>query len=107
VRPDERARLLDSLGDRSVMILRNHGLLAIGADVDSAFLLYWIVQRACEVQAAAAAIAGADNILSDAVRAQTGVDARRFDADGRLAQVVFDAAVRRMRAAPMAPSHRA
>jgi len=99
VRPDERTRLLASLGDKPVLILRNHGLLALGPDLPSAFLLYWTLQRACEVQTAASAISGPDRLLSEAVRTQTGIDSKRFDADGRLAQVTFDAAVRRMRAA--------
>jgi len=99
VRPDERTRLLASLGDKEVLILRNHGLLALGPNLPAAFLLYWTLQRACEVQAAAGAISGPDRILSEAVRTQTGSDARRFDSDGRLAQVTFDAAVRGMRAA--------
>lgn len=98
VRPDERPRLIASLGDRDVLILRNHGLLALGPDLPSAFLLYWTLQRACEIQAAAGAIDGADRLLSEAVLAQTGLDARRFDAQGVLAQVTFDATVRRMRA---------
>jgi ribulose-5-phosphate 4-epimerase/fuculose-1-phosphate aldolase len=99
VRPDERPRIVASLGDSDVLILRNHGLLALGPDLPSAFLLYWTLQRACEVQAASEAFGGPDRALSDAVRAQTGIDSRRFDADGRLAQVTFDATVRRMRAA--------
>jgi len=99
VRPDERPRIVASLGDKDVLILRNHGLLALGPDLPSAFLLYWTLQRACEVQAAACSIEGPDRLLSDAVRTQTGIDARHFDADGRLAQVTFEAAVRRMRAA--------
>jgi ribulose-5-phosphate 4-epimerase/fuculose-1-phosphate aldolase len=98
VRPDERPRIVASLGDKEIMILRNHGLLALGPNLPAAFLLYWTLQRACEVQAAATAIDGADRLLSEAVRTQTGIDSRRFDADGRLAQVTFDAAVRRMRA---------
>jgi ribulose-5-phosphate 4-epimerase/fuculose-1-phosphate aldolase len=98
VRPDERPRIVASLGDKEIMILRNHGLLALGPNLPAAFLLYWTLQRACEVQAAAVAIDGADRLLSEAVRTQTGIDSRRFDADGRLAQVTFDAAVRRMRA---------
>jgi ribulose-5-phosphate 4-epimerase/fuculose-1-phosphate aldolase len=99
VRPDERTRLVASLGDKNVLILRNHGLLALGPDLPSAFLLYWTLQRACEVQVAAASINGPDRLLSEAVRTQTGIDSRRFDADGRLAQMTFDAAVRRLRAA--------
>lgn len=99
VRPEERTRIVASLGDKEVLILRNHGLLALGRDVPTAFLLYWTLQRACEVQAAATSITGPDRLLSDAVRTQTGLDSRRFDADGRLAQVTFDAVVRQMRAA--------
>jgi ribulose-5-phosphate 4-epimerase/fuculose-1-phosphate aldolase len=99
VRPDERPRIVASLGNKEVLILRNHGLLVVGADLPAAFLLYWTLQRACEVQAASAAIGGADRVLSEAVRTQMGRDAKVFDADGRLAQVVFDAEVRRMRAA--------
>ncbi len=99
VRPDERPRLVASLGSKEVLILRNHGLLVVGADLPAAFLLYWTLQRACEIQAASAAIGGADRSLSEAVRVQMGKDAKVFDADGRLAQVVFDAEVRRMRAA--------
>jgi len=99
VRPDERVRLVASLGDKDVLILRNHGLLALGSNLPAAFLLYWTLQRACEVQAVASAISGEDRWLSEAVRTQTGIDSSRFDADGRLAQVTFDAAVRRMQAA--------
>jgi ribulose-5-phosphate 4-epimerase/fuculose-1-phosphate aldolase len=99
VRPDERPRIVASLGEKEVLILRNHGLLVLGADLPSAFLLYWTLQRSCEVQAAGAGIEGPDRQLSDAVRAQMGRDARVFDGDGRLAQGVFDAMVRRMRAA--------
>jgi ribulose-5-phosphate 4-epimerase/fuculose-1-phosphate aldolase len=99
VRPDERTRLVASLGDKEIMILRNHGLLALGRDLPAAFLLYWTLQRACEVQAATTSINSPDRLLTDAVRTQTGVDSKRFDADGRLAQVAFDAAVRQLRAA--------
>jgi len=96
VRSDERTRLIKSLGDRCILILRNHGLLVVGPDLPTAFLRYWTLQRACEVQAAAASISGPGRLLTEAVRRQTGVDQKRFDPDGRLAQVVFDASVRRM-----------
>jgi len=54
VRPDEGARLIADLGPRRLMILRNHGLLAMGRTVPEAFLRLWALQRACEVQVAAA-----------------------------------------------------
>jgi len=99
VRPDERVRLVASLQDKPILILRNHGLLVLGPDLPSAFLLYWTLQRACEIQAATGAMNGADRLLSEAVRTQSGIDAQRFDPDGRLAQVMFDATVRRMQSA--------
>lgn len=53
-RPDERARLQASLGqDNTVMILRNHGLIACGRTVPEAFLLMFILERACQAQVAA------------------------------------------------------
>jgi len=53
VDPDEKPRLVADLGERNLMILRNHGLLALGASVPSAFTALWTLQRACEIQLAA------------------------------------------------------
>ena len=47
---DERSRLAESLGDRDVMILRNHGLLACGSSVAAAFSNIVLLQNACETQ---------------------------------------------------------
>ena len=52
---DEQARLLDDLGDKSRMILRNHGLLTVGATVGAAFYQMYSLQRACQYQIAAQA----------------------------------------------------
>ncbi len=46
----ERARLVADLGDRQVMILRNHGLLTAGRTIPEAFGLMFNLNRACEVQ---------------------------------------------------------
>src|SRR5258705_12638726 len=50
----ERESLVRDLGEREVMILRNHGLLAWGSSVAEAYLRLWTLQRACDVQVAAA-----------------------------------------------------
>ena len=55
-RPEEGPRLIASLGGKRALILRNHGLLAIGATVPEAFLRLWLLQRACEVQIAASGV---------------------------------------------------
>jgi ribulose-5-phosphate 4-epimerase/fuculose-1-phosphate aldolase len=52
---EERRTLVADLGDRSVLILRNHGLLTAGRSVAEAFWLMMTTQRACEIQIAALA----------------------------------------------------
>jgi len=47
---DECERLATSLGDHSVMILRNHGLLTCGETVGAAFMRMYYLERACKVQ---------------------------------------------------------
>jgi ribulose-5-phosphate 4-epimerase/fuculose-1-phosphate aldolase len=57
----ERESLVRDLGEREVMILRNHGLLAWGSSVAEAYLRLWTLQRACDVQVAAASAGGEIN----------------------------------------------
>lgn len=52
---DERERLQRDLGDKSCMILRNHGLLTVGHTVPAAFSLMYYLNKACELQVAALA----------------------------------------------------
>ena len=70
VDPGEKARLLRDLGDKPVMLLRNHGLLAWGPSVPEAFLWLWTLQRACDVQITASS-AGAVHPVRDEVFPQT------------------------------------
>ena len=47
---DEQQRLVADLGEHVAMVLRNHGLLAVGATIPEAFItLYWL-ERACQAQ---------------------------------------------------------
>lgn len=50
LRDDEKARLVRDLGDRSFMILRNHGTLTVGLSVADAFLFMFVLERACRIQ---------------------------------------------------------
>jgi ribulose-5-phosphate 4-epimerase/fuculose-1-phosphate aldolase len=52
---DEQQRLVRDLGAKPVMILRNHGLLTVGADARQAFLRMYYLEKACEIQLAAQA----------------------------------------------------
>jgi ribulose-5-phosphate 4-epimerase/fuculose-1-phosphate aldolase len=64
---DERPRLVADLGDKSAMILRNHGTLVTGASVAEAFTTMYFLERSCEMQVAAQA-GGPLRIPQDAVQ---------------------------------------
>jgi ribulose-5-phosphate 4-epimerase/fuculose-1-phosphate aldolase len=56
MRLDERSRLVRSLGSQNqALILRNHGLLTVGRTIPEAFIRFWRLNRACEIQLAAQA----------------------------------------------------
>jgi ribulose-5-phosphate 4-epimerase/fuculose-1-phosphate aldolase len=50
---DERERLIADVGDTSLLILRNHGVLTLGETVADAFIRMYFLERACQVQVAA------------------------------------------------------
>ena len=47
------------LGDKTSLILRNHGLLTVGTTIADAFLYMYFLQRACEIQLLAQSGGGA------------------------------------------------
>ena len=48
--PAERSALAEDLGDKWVMLLRNHGLLAAGKTVGQAFIAAFYLEKACQFQ---------------------------------------------------------
>ncbi|MFE3107395.1 class II aldolase/adducin family protein [Kitasatospora indigofera] len=61
---DEQRRLVADLGGHPAMILRNHGLLTVGATPGRAFLRMYYLERACQIQTTAQAT-GAQLVLPD------------------------------------------
>lgn len=47
---DEKPRLVADLGDKQALILRNHGLLTVGATIADAFLMMYALETACQTQ---------------------------------------------------------
>jgi ribulose-5-phosphate 4-epimerase/fuculose-1-phosphate aldolase len=88
----ERQRIVHDLADKHVMILRNHGLLSWGANVAEAYLRLWTLQRACDVQIAAARAGGEINRLSQPVIER--MLAESGPGESRTCQDVFAAMVR-------------
>jgi ribulose-5-phosphate 4-epimerase/fuculose-1-phosphate aldolase len=71
VMDDEKPRLVKSLGDNNILILRNHGLLVGGRSIPEAFQTMWGLQRACEVQVATDASGKTPIPINDEVLAKT------------------------------------
>lgn len=52
VRDEEGERLLANLGDKRILMLRNHGPVVLGRSIPEMFIQNWSLQRACEIQVA-------------------------------------------------------
>ncbi len=55
---EEKPRLVADLGTNNAMILRNHGLLTVGATIADAFLLMYVLETACQIQVMAQSSGG-------------------------------------------------
>lgn len=55
---DEKPRLVRDLGDKSFLMLRNHGILTVGPTVADAFLLMYLFEATCMIQVRAQAGGG-------------------------------------------------
>jgi ribulose-5-phosphate 4-epimerase/fuculose-1-phosphate aldolase len=78
VNPGECARLVADLGDKPVMILRNHGLLTAGGSVGEALQLMINLETACRAQVAALAGGRPLTFISDAALEATADAVRRL-----------------------------
>ncbi len=84
---EERERLVEDMGDKHAMILRNHGTLAIGKTVGQCFLRLYFIERACEAQVAMLS-AGRENLnpppqgTPEKVQSQTPAAGMGMVADG-------------------------
>jgi ribulose-5-phosphate 4-epimerase/fuculose-1-phosphate aldolase len=50
LRDEEKARLCADLGDKTFLMLRNHGLLTVGESIADAFLSMYVFEAACTIQ---------------------------------------------------------
>ena len=69
---DERERLVADLGDKTLMLLWNHGTLSIGATAADCWTSMYYLERACKQQVMAMS-AGPENVLIASAAAQEEV----------------------------------
>lgn len=74
---DERERLIADIGDSKVMLLRNHGTLAVGETCGLAFMAIYFLERACTAQVRT--LSGTPNMPSaEAIETVNGQSASLF-----------------------------
>jgi ribulose-5-phosphate 4-epimerase/fuculose-1-phosphate aldolase len=91
----EQPRLVKSLGDKSVLILRNHGLLVACPSIPEAYMVYRTLQRACEIQVATDAMRGDNLPIAQRVLDETPARVQEFRGGPRPGGLPFDALLRR------------
>jgi len=62
-----------ALGDRAAVLLRNHGVLGVGRDLEEAASVVELVERVAQICIAAAAIGGAQALPAEVTRAESAV----------------------------------
>jgi len=83
---DERERIVKDMGDKSLLMLRNHGTLTVGENCALAFLRMYFLENACKTQVFAQA-AGTANLheepqeMADTVQAQSAAAFRAGSGD--------------------------
>jgi ribulose-5-phosphate 4-epimerase/fuculose-1-phosphate aldolase len=90
---DERQRLTRDLGDKSVMILRNHGMLVAGRTIGEAFVTMFLFEKAARAQLRA--MACGEKLVTAAPEA-VGVTAQFGRSGSGGAQYAWAAMVRRL-----------
>ena len=62
---DERERIVNDLGTKSLLMLRNHGTLTLGKTCGTAFLRMYFLENACKAQILAQSVGGEENLIEE------------------------------------------
>ncbi|HEV7578714.1 MAG TPA: class II aldolase/adducin family protein [Caldimonas sp.] len=107
LRDDEKPRLVADLGDKTFLMLRNHGLLTVGGSIPAAFQAMYLFEATCAIQIRAQAggtLASGDlGEVSGAIIATAGEQARAVTRGGG-ASLIWPGLLRRLDRAD--PSYR-
>ena len=95
VRDDEGPNLLKNLGDKSILLLRNHGPVVMGRTLPEAFIKYWALQRACEIQVATLSMGQPIHVPQHIIDVHQR-DSSQTQIPGGSGKAEFDAMVRRV-----------
>ena len=62
---DERERIVNDLGSKSLLMLRNHGTLTLGPTCGTAFLRMYFLENACKAQIFAQSVGGEEHLIEE------------------------------------------
>lgn len=93
---DEKERMLSSLGNKHILVLRNHGVAVGERSVETALFLLWTVQRAAEIQCQASSMHGEETMLTNEVRQRCADLTAMLIREDDFADKFFNAMVRKM-----------
>jgi len=92
---DERERIVADLGDKSLMLLRNHGTLSAGATAAECWVGMFYLERACKQQVMALS-GGRDKVLLAPEAAQAEVRAQVSGGMGGIGRLAWPGALRQL-----------
>ncbi len=99
LRDDEKPRLVSDLGDKTFLMLRNHGLLTVGASIAAAFQAMYLFEATCTIQVRAQAggtLASGDLVEVPAEIIATAGEQSRAVTRGAGAGLVWPGLLRRL-----------
>jgi ribulose-5-phosphate 4-epimerase/fuculose-1-phosphate aldolase len=96
VRAEEGIRLVENLGNHRVLLLKNHGPVVMGKTLPQAFLMYWVLQRACEHQMETMKMGKAITVPDDVIAVHQRDQYLQQTAGTKPGQMEFDAMVRKV-----------
>ncbi len=95
VREEEGTRLLSNLGDKRILMLKNHGPVVMAKTLPAAFLKYWTLQRACEHQIATMQLGKPISVPDEVIQVHQR-DQGQAAIPGDAGRAEFDAMVRKV-----------
>ena len=94
LRADEKPRLQRDLGDKTFLVLRNHGLLVVGKSIPDAFLSMYTFENTCRIQIDAQA--GGELVHIDARIMEGMAQVMKTVTAGQGANIAWPALLRRL-----------
>jgi len=92
---DERERLVADIGDKTLMLLRNHGTLSVGETAADCWVGMYYLERACTMQIGAMS-AGRGNVLLAPRASQDEVKSQASSNRGSLGGLAWPACLRKL-----------